>query len=191
MHADLFEHRIHQNITQVHNFKWMSWRLGFESVFWIIFGRWFQNCCQILPMWSGIWATVYTRLLTAFFYLEYGLYFAFGLYAQRTKNCVGYPLKSVWFKNLSRNVLSAMALTEQKMTFSGQMFATTPMTQMKKMKVTPTTIYRTYRRTSFFRRRRFLMFWTIKLTFITFACKNQYFMVDWSCRVFTDRKSVV
>jgi len=33
------------------------------------------------------------------------------------------------------------------------------MTQMKKM--TPTTIYRTYRRTSFFRRRRFLRFWTI------------------------------
>jgi len=71
-----------------------------------------------------------------------------------------------------QSFLSVIALTEQKMTFSGQMFATTPMTQMKKMKTTPTTIYRTCRRTSFFRRRRFLRFWTIKLTFITFACKN-------------------
>ena len=52
----------------------------------------------------------------------------------------------------------------------------------------PTTIYRTYRRTSFFRQRRFLRFWTIKLTFITFACKNQYFVVDWSHRVFTGEK---
>ena len=60
--------------------------------------------------------------------------------------------------------------------------------RMKKMKMTPTTIYRTYRRTSFFRRRRFLRFWTIKLTFITFACKNQCFVVDWSCRVFTGGK---
>jgi len=83
---------------------------------------------------------------------------------------------------------SAIALTEQKMTFSGQMFATSPMTQMKKMKMTPTTIYRTYRRTSFFRRRRFLRFWTTKVTFITFACKNQYFVVDWSRRVFTGEK---
>ena len=89
-----------------------------------------------------------------------------------------------WFKYLSRNVLSAVALTEQKMTFPGQMFATTPVTQMKK---TPTTICRTYRRTSFFRRR-FLRFSTIKFTFITFACKNQYFVVDWSRRVFTGEK---
>jgi len=51
-----------------------------------------------------------------------------------------------------------------------------------------TTIYCTYRRTSFFRRRRFLRFWTIKLTFITFACKNQYFVVNWSRRVFTGEK---
>ena len=50
------------------------------------------------------------------------------------------------------------------------------------------TIYRTYRWTSFFRRRRFLRFWTINLTFITFAYKNQYFVVDWSHRVFTSRK---
>ena len=98
----------------------------------------------------------------------------------------GIPLKTIWFKNISRNVLSAIALTEQKMTFSGQMFATTPMTQMKKMKMTPTTIYRAYRRTSF--RRRFLRFWTIKLTFITFVCKNQYFVVDWSRRVVTGEK---
>jgi len=70
------------------------------------------------------------------------------------------------------------------MTFSGQMFAMTPMTQMKK---TPTAIYRTYRRTSF-QRRRFLRFWTIKLTFITFASKNQYFVVDWSRRVFSGEK---
>ena len=46
---------------------------------------------------------------------------------------------------LSRNVLSAIALAEQKMTLSGQMFAMAPMTQMK---MTPSTIYRTYRRTS-------------------------------------------
>ena len=59
---------------------------------------------------------------------------------------------------------------------------------MKKMKMTPTTIYRTYRRNSFFRRRRFLRFWKIKLTFIAFACKNQYFVVDWSRRVFTGEK---
>ena len=62
-----------------------------------------------------------------------------------------------------------------------------PMTQMKKMKMTPTTIYRTSSRTSFFRQR-FLSFWTIKLTFITFACKNQYFVVDWSRRVFAGVK---
>jgi len=37
---------------------------------------------------------------------------------------------------------------------------------------------RTCRRTSFFRRRRFLWFLTIKLTFITFASKIQYFVVD-------------
>jgi len=48
-------------------------------------------------------------------------------------------------------------------------------------------LYRTYRRTSFFRRR-FPRFWTIKLTFITFACKNQYFVVGWSRRVFTGEK---
>jgi len=60
-----------------------------------------------------------------------------------------------------QSFLSAIALTEQKMTFSGQMFTTTPMTQMKKMKMTPTTIYRNYRRTSFFWRRTFLRFWTI------------------------------
>jgi len=91
-----------------------------------------------------------------------------------------------WTYPKGQSILSAIALTEQKMTFSGQMFATTPMTQMQKMKMTPTTIYRTYRRASFFRRRRFLRFWTIKLTFITFACKNQYFVVDWSRKVFTD-----
>jgi len=51
-----------------------------------------------------------------------------------------------------------------------------------------TTIYRTYRRTSFFWRRRFLRFWTIKLTFITFACKIQYLVVDWLRRVFTGEK---
>ena len=84
-----------------------------------------------------------------------------------------------------QSFLSAIALTEQKMIFSGQMFAMTPMTQMK---MTPTTIYRTYRRTSFFRRRRFLRFWTIKLTFITFTCKNQDFVVDWSRRIFTGEK---
>jgi len=54
--------------------------------------------------------------------------------------------------------------------------------------MTPMTIYCTYRRISFFRWRRFLRFWTIKLTFITFACKNQYFVVDWSHRVFTSEK---
>jgi len=54
--------------------------------------------------------------------------------------------------------------------------------------MTSTTIYRTYRQTSFFRWRRFLRFWTIKLTFITFACKNQYFVVDSSGRVFTSEK---
>ena len=97
----------------------------------------------------------------------------------------GIPLKTVWFKNLSRNIPSAIALTEQKMTFSGQTFAMTPMTQMQ---MTPTAIYRTYRRTSFFRWRRFLRFWTIKLTFITFAYEYQYFVVDWSRRVFTGEK---
>ena len=30
--------------------------------------------------------------------------------------------------------------------------------------------------------------WTVKLTFITFACKNQSFVVDWSRRVFTGEK---
>jgi len=54
----------------------------------------------------------------------------------------------------------------------------------------PTTIYRTCRRTSFFRRRRFLRFWTIKLTFITFACKNHYFMVDWSRRASPVKRSI-
>ena len=53
--------------------------------------------------------------------------------------------------------------------------------------MTPTTIYRTCIRSSFFRRR-FLRFWTIKLIFITIACKNRYFVVDWSHRVFTGEK---
>jgi len=40
-------------------------------------------------------------------------------------------------------------------------------------------LYRAYRRTSFFRRRRFLQFWTIKLTFITFAWKiNILWLID-------------
>jgi len=104
--------------------------------------------------------TVYTRLLAAFCYLKCGLCFACGLYAQHT----------------------------QRDKVFGCSFATTPMTRIKKMKMTPTKIYHTYRRTSFFRRRRFLRFWTIKLTFITFACKNQYFVVDWSRRVFTGEK---
>jgi len=51
-----------------------------------------------------------------------------------------------------------------------------------------TTIHRTWRRTSFFRWRRFLRFCTMKLSFITFACKYQYFLVDWSRRVFTGEK---
>jgi len=46
----------------------------------------------------------------------------------------------------------------------------------------------TYRRTFFFRRRRFLRFWTLKLTFTIFSSKNQYFVVDWSRRVFTGEK---
>jgi len=46
----------------------------------------------------------------------------------------------------------------------------------------------TYGRTFFFRRRRFLRFWTIKWTFITFACKNQHFVVDLSLWVFTSEK---
>ena len=54
--------------------------------------------------------------------------------------------------------------------------------------MTPTTICRTYRRASFFRRRKFLRFLTIKLTFITFACKTQYLVVDGSRRVFTGEK---
>jgi len=86
------------------------------------------------------------------------------------------PRGTKFMHELSRNVLSAIALAEQKMTLSGQMFAMAPMTQMK---MTPTTIYRTYRRTSFFWRRRFLRFWTIKLTFITFACKiNILWLID-------------
>ena len=53
--------------------------------------------------------------------------------------------------------------------------------------IQPNRKYRPYRRTSFFRRRTF-RFWTIKLTFVIFACKNQYFVVDWSRRVFTGEK---
>jgi len=30
--------------------------IGVESILGIILGRWFQNCCQILPMWSSFWA---------------------------------------------------------------------------------------------------------------------------------------
>jgi len=103
---------------------------------------------------------------------------------------MAYILPAAYTRNTPRGTkfLSAIALTEQKMTFSGQMFATSPMTQMKKMKMTPTTIYRSYRRTSFFRRRRFLRFWTTKLIFVTFACKNQYFVAYWSRRVFTSEK---
>ena len=112
---------------------------------------------------------MYTCLLAALFYLEYGLYFSCGLYVQHAQ----------------RDKVFAWANR-----FSGQMFTTTPMTQMKKMKMkmTPTTIYRTCRRISFFWRRRFHRFWTIKLTFITFACKIQYFVIDWSRRVFTGEK---
>ena len=83
-----------------------------------------------------------------------------------------------------------MALTKQKMTFSGQTFATTPNTHDTDGEDEDDTCddLPSYRRTSFFRRRRFLRFWTIKLTFITFACKNHYFLVDWSRRVFTGEK---
>jgi len=118
--------------------------------------------------------TVYTRLLAALFLP--GIWPVFCLRLLRTT----YPE--------GQSFLSAIALTKQKMTFPGQMFATTPVTQMKKMKMTSMKIYRTYRRTSFFRRRRFLRFWTIKLVFITFACKNQYVVVDSSRRVFTGEK---
>jgi len=38
------------------------------------------------------------------------------------------------------------------------------------------------------RRVRFLKFWTIELIFIVFACKNQYFVVDWSRWIFTGEK---
>jgi len=56
--------------------------------------------------------TVYARLLAALFYMEYGMY----LPATYTHNIPVWPitkftLKTVWFKNLSRNVLSAIALT--------------------------------------------------------------------------------
>jgi len=50
-------------ITQVYNFRWISWRLGFEIVFGIILGRWFQNRCQILPMWSSFWAIYYYKFM--------------------------------------------------------------------------------------------------------------------------------
>jgi len=66
-------------------------------------------------------------LISRTFYQEYGLYFACGLHAQHTQ----------------RDKVFAWANR-----FCGQMFATTPMTQMKKMKMTLATIYRTYRRTS-------------------------------------------
>ena len=115
--------------------------------------------------------TLYTRLLAARFLP--GVWPVFCLRLIRAT----YPE--------GQSFLLAIALTEQKMAFSGQMFATTPMTQMK---MTPTTNYRTYRRTSFFRQRRFLRFWTIKLTFITFACKNQYFVVDGLRSAFTSEK---
>jgi len=85
--------------------------------------------------------TVYTRLLAALFLP--GMWPVFCLRLIRAT----YPE--------AQSFLSAIALMEQKMTFSGQMFATTPMTQMK---MTPTMIYCTYRRTSFFRQRRFLRF---------------------------------
>jgi len=114
---------------------------------------------------------IYSLISRTFFYLEYGLYFACGLYAQHTQ----------------RDKVFAWAITEFQSS-PGQISATTPMTQMKKMKMTPTTIYHTYRRTSFFRRRRVLRFSTIKLTFIACSCKNQYFLVDWSRRVFTGEK---
>jgi len=104
---------------------------------------------------------IYSLISRTFFYLEYGLYFACDSFAQHTQRDKVFPFS----------------------------FATTPMTQMKKMKMTPMAIYyRTCRRTSFFRRRRFLRFWTINLTFLTFACKNQYFAVDGSRRVFTGEK---
>jgi len=47
--------------SQLNNFKWISWGLGFKSVFGIS-GRWFQNYCQSLPMWSSFWAIWYLNL---------------------------------------------------------------------------------------------------------------------------------
>jgi len=90
-------------------------------------------------------------------------------------------------KSLTKcSISNSLDVTENDI--SGQMFTTTPMTQMKKMKMTPTTIYRTHRQNSFFWRRRFPRFWILKLTFIAFACKNHYFVVNWSRRIFTGEK---
>ena len=52
-------------------------------------------------------------------------------------------------KSLTKcSISNSLDVTENDI--SGQMFTTTPMTQMKKMKMTPTTIYRTHRQNSFF-----------------------------------------
>ena len=50
----------------------------------------------------GCEATVYTRLLAALFYMEYGLYFACGLYAQRTQRDKVFAWAVTEFQSSSR-----------------------------------------------------------------------------------------
>jgi len=63
----------HKYISEYKGFHILSYSSFSQAGNKIYLGLWF------------LWITVYTRWLDARFYLEYGLYFACGLYAQHTQ----------------------------------------------------------------------------------------------------------
>jgi len=101
-----------------------------------------------------LWYTVYTRLLAALFIP--GIWPVFCLWLIRATYPEGQSSR------MSYHWISVIQ--------SNRKWSTVLIDELP-------SIYHTYRQTTFWRRR-FLRFWTIKLTFITFACKNQYFVVD-------------
>ena len=148
------------------------WRLRFVTTKWRCNLQ--KTKCYLLIHWcqknysQSKKITVYTHLLAAFFYLEYGLYFA------------------SYTRNIPRRTKFSIinSLDETDDILRTDVRNDTHDTDEEDDTYNDLVLYR---RTSFYRQR-FLRIWTIKLTFITFACKNQCFVVDWSRRVFTGEK---
>ena len=96
------------------------------------------SCCSYLSFFSLSWRTSCATM-------------------QATVDSVVLETKRKATRNItSCSFCSQKAICVKTTKFIPMFHPTTPMTQMKKM--APTTIYRPYRRNSFFRRRRFLRF---------------------------------